>query len=369
MRVSVVLGTRPEIIKMTSIIKTLRSKKIQFEIVHTGQHYDKNLSDIFFKELNLQEPDYFLGVGSGTQAEQTATALVKLEKTFIKTNPDIVLVEGDTNTVLAGALAATKLGINVGHVEAGLRSYDIRMPEEYNRRLTDHISALLFAPTVFNAKTLKGENVWGKIFVTGNTVIDACLEYMPIAKKKSKILSKIRFNEFALATAHRAENVDNQKVLTNFVRIFTECTLPVVYPIHPRTIKRLKEFGLYRKLANNKNVQLLDPVGYFDFLLLMKYCSFILTDSGGIQEEASAPNIRKKVFILRRSTERPEAIKAGCAEVVGTKYVKAMKSIKRFIKNPVIPKSKSPFGDGKSGKRIVEIIEKSCYKPKTVFSI
>jgi len=359
MKISIVIGTRPEIIKMSSIIKELESgnNNIEHNIIHTEQHYDKNMNQIFFDELGLPQPDYCLNVGSGSQARQTANAMMKIEKVFLKTKPDIVLIEGDTNTVLAGALTAAKMGVKVGHVEAGLRSYDIRMPEEYNRRLTDHISNLLFAPTDFNEKTLKKEDVWGKIFVTGNTVIDACLEYLPVAKEKSKILDKIKFDEFVLATAHRAENVDNLNVLKNFVKIFTECPIPVVYPIHPRTVKRLKEFGLYEKLAGDKNIQLIEPVGYFDFLVLMKNCSFILTDSGGIQEEATAPNIRKKVFILRKSTERPEAVEAGYAEIVGTDVKNVLKRVNEFIKNPETPKVSSPFGDGNAGKKILDIVK------------
>jgi len=188
-------------------------------------------------------------------------------------------------------------------------------------------------------------------------VIDACLEYLPIAKEKSKILDKIKFDEFVLATAHRAENVDNLNVLKNFVKIFTECPLPVVYPIHPRTVKRLKEFGLYKNLADDKNVQLIQPVGYFDFLVLMKRCSFILTDSGGIQEEATAPNIRKKVFVLRKSTERPEAVETGYAEVVGTETKNVLNKIKEFVENSEIIKTPSPFGNGSASKKILNIIE------------
>ncbi len=359
MKVSIIVGTRPEIIKMSSIIKELESGKrdIDYDLVHTEQHYDRNLSGIFFDELGLPNPDYCLSIGSGTQAQQTANAMIKIENVFLKTEPDIVLVEGDTNTVLAGALAATKMGIKVGHVEAGLRSYDMRMPEEYNRRLTDHISAFLFAPTDFNAETLRKENVWGKTFVTGNTVIDACMEYLHVAEKKSKILNEIKFDEFILATAHRAENVDNPKVLADFVKIFTGCPLPIVYPIHPRTVKRLKEFELYEKLATHKNVQLIKPVGYFDFLVLMRNCSFILTDSGGIQEEATAPNIKKKVFVLRKSTERPEAVEAGYAEVVGTETKNVLNEIKEFVENPEILKTPSPFGDGSTSKKILDIIE------------
>jgi UDP-N-acetylglucosamine 2-epimerase (non-hydrolysing) len=356
MKLSIIVGTRPEIIKMSSIIKELTEREVPHEIIHTEQHYDSELSSIFFDELGIPRPNYSLKVGSGSQGVQTATALTELEKIFMKTSPELVLVEGDTNSVLASALAAVKLGIPVGHVEAGLRSYDLRMPEEHNRRLTDHLSSLLFAPTEYTADILKGENVWGDVFITGNTVIDACMAYMPVACKKSKILDKLNFDEYVLATAHRAENVDNRDVLGNIVDILIKSPLPVVYPLHPRTHCKLEEFGLYKKLANSDNVQLLDPVGYFDFLVLMKNCSFILTDSGGIQEEATAPAINKKVFVLRKSTERQEAVDADYVEVVGTDTEKVLKRINTFAKEPAVPDKSCPYGDGAAGKKIVDII-------------
>ncbi|HOO53391.1 MAG TPA: UDP-N-acetylglucosamine 2-epimerase (non-hydrolyzing) [Methanothrix sp.] len=359
MRVSLVLGTRPEIIKMTSIIKHLKSGRYSYDydVVHTEQHYDLNMSEKFFDEFGLPQPDYRLNVGSGTQAQQTANAMMKLEEVFLETSPDVVLVQGDTNTVLAGALSAAKLGIKVGHVEAGLRSQDLRMPEEHNRRLADHLSSFLFAPTEFNAKTLRGENVWGEISVTGNTAIDACMEYLPVAEEKSRILEDIEVEDFVLVTAHRSENVDDPKVLGNLFKIFTECPLPVVYPLHPRTKKKLKESGLYDRLVSHRNVQIIDPVGYFDFLVLMKSCSFIMTDSGGIQEEATAPNIRKKVFVLRYSTERPEAVEAGYAEVLGTDSERVLRRISKFIEYQNFSAQYCPFGEGKSGKTILTAIE------------
>jgi UDP-N-acetylglucosamine 2-epimerase (non-hydrolysing) len=278
---------------------------------------------------------------------------MRLEEAYLDGRPDVVLVEGDTNTVLAGALAGAKLGIKVGHVEAGLRSYDRRMPEEHNRRLTDHASDLLFAPTEHNAATLRREDVWGKIFVTGNTVIDACLEYLPLAERRSSILERINFDEFALATAHRAENVDDPKVLANIAGILMGSPLPVVYPVHPRTTKRLRDMGLYDRLVSHDNVQLIDPVGYFGFLLLMSRSSFIMTDSGGIQEEATAPNIRKKVFVLRENTERPEAVEAGYADVVGTNPGRVLEAIGAYLRHPENKFGPGPFGDGRSGLRIL----------------
>lgn len=354
--ISVVVGTRPEIIKMAPIILELKDREFEFRIVHTGQHYDLELSEVFFQELGLPPADKLLEVGSGSQAYQTATSLIGLEETFLEEKPGLILVEGDTNTVLAGALAGAKLGIDVGHVEAGLRSHDLRMPEEHNRRLTDHLSRLLFAPTERSASNLNKEAVWGEIFVTGNTVIDACVSYLPLASKKSTILDSVEYDEFALATAHRAENVDDPAVLRKIVKILTNCPVPVVYPLHPRTKNRLREQSLFEDLSGSKNVQITPPVGYFDFLVLMKNCRFILTDSGGIQEEATAPNIRKKVFVLRLSTERPEAVEAGFSEVVGLEPHSVLESIGSHLKKDE-ELGESPYGIGESGKGIVDILD------------
>lgn len=355
--ISVVVGTRPEIIKMAPIILELKRRNINFRIVHTGQHYDLELSQVFFEELGLPHPDHLLEVGSGTQAHQTATALIRLEEVFMEQEPDLVLVEGDTNTVLAGALAAAKLEIDVGHVEAGLRSRDLRMPEEHNRRLTDHVSKHLFAPTEWSASNLKSEGVWGDVHVVGNTVIDACIRYLPLATQKSEVLERLEFEQFALATAHRAENVDDPAVLKNIVQILVDCPAPVVYPLHPRTEKMLKEQEMWEELSGSGNVQIIPPVGYFDFLVLMKNCSFILTDSGGIQEEATAPNLMKKVFVLRLSTERPEAVETGHAEVVGLEPGRVLESVRAFLESKEMRMGESPYGTGNSGRKIVDILE------------
>ena len=272
--------------------------------------------------------------------------MVQMDKLLQKIEPAVVLVEGDTNTVLAAGLAANKRGIAVGHVEAGLRSFDLRMPEEHNRRLTDHLSTYLFAPTETAKAHLEDEKVWGEIFVTGNTVIDAVNEHLPLAQRKSDILKQIRFEKFVLATAHRAENVDDIEVLKNFVGAFAESPLPVVYPMHPRTKKRLKQNGLYAQVKKLRNVQILPPLGYLDFLVLMKKSELILTDSGGIQEEATAPAIRKPVLVMRLSTERPEAVEAGFAKIVGTKKQNIISALREALENRSELPERSPFGDG-----------------------
>jgi UDP-N-acetylglucosamine 2-epimerase (non-hydrolysing) len=355
---SIVVGTRPEIVKMAPIILEFENNKVDYEIVHTGQHYNFNLSELFFKELELPRPHHFLNVGSGSQASQTAKALIGLEDVFLKSGPEMVLVEGDTNSVLAGALAAAKLGLHVGHVESGLRSHDWRMPEEHNRILTDHVSSHLFAPTEHSARNLSAEGVTGKVYITGNTVIDSCLKYLPIALERSKVMDGIKFDDFALVPAHRAENVDDRTVLSDFLKVFMECPLPIVYPMHPRTMARFKEFGLFERLNDSPNIQVLEPVGYLDFLVLMSRCAFLITDSGGIQEEVTAPNIKKKAFVLRISTDRPESVESGHVEVLGVKHENAIGRIREYVENPGNPPDSLPYGKGDAAKKIVELIVK-----------
>jgi UDP-N-acetylglucosamine 2-epimerase (non-hydrolysing) len=356
-RVMIVVGTRPEIIKMAPLIRALRRNNVPSTFVHCGQHYDYNMSQQFIEELELPEPDYGYKLKSFSQGAQTARIIIRMEQLLMTTPSSLILVEGDTNGVLATALAAIKLKIPIGHVEAGLRSHDLRMPEEHNRRLTDHISSYLFAPTETAERNLKKENAWGKIYLTGNTVIDAVIQHLPIAEKKSEILKNLDFKRFALATAHRAENVDDLHVLKNFMKVFAEAPIPVVYPMHPRTKKRLQQDGIYDKIMKSKNVQILPPLGYLDFLVLMKNCEIILTDSGGIQEEATAPCIRKPVLVMRLSTERPEAVSAGFAQVVGTEKELILEKMKTTMERPRTLQKKSPYGDGNAAGRILRIIK------------
>lgn len=353
----VVTGTRPEIIKMAPVIRALQAEGLPFVFVHCGQHYDYNMAQQFIENLELPAPDYSLKIDSSSPGAQTADIMKQFDIVLSEVEPSLVLVQGDTNTVLAASLAANKRMIKAGHVEAGLRSYDLRMPEEHNRRLTDHISDFLFAPTPRAKANLEKESVWGKICVTGNTVIDAVDQHLPMAEKKSAVLEQVPFEEFAVATAHRAENVDDLKVLKTFMEVFAESPLPIVYPMHPRTKKRLQESGLYDKVLGMKNVLVLPPLGYLDFLTLMRRSSVIITDSGGIQEEATAPGIRKPVLVMRLSTERPEAVEAGFAKVVGTdkkQILFALNGFESWSKLPTV----SPFGDGTAAKKTVEIIKK-----------
>ncbi|MGQ9587247.1 MAG: non-hydrolyzing UDP-N-acetylglucosamine 2-epimerase [Thermoplasmata archaeon] len=358
MLVSVVVGTRPEIIKMAPVYFALKKAKLGPKLVHSGQHYDYEMSEVFFKELELPVPDVFLGVGSGMPGEQTGSAIIKFEREFKDSKPDCILVEGDTNTVLAGAIAGMKMHIAVGHVEAGLRSYDLRMPEELNRRLTDHASDYLFAPTADSVRILKGEGVWGKIFRTGNTVIDATKRYLPKAMKDSRILWEVPWKNYALVTLHRAENVDDPEVLGHMVKVLTDCPLPVVLPLHPRTDLRLRECNLKDKVERSRNIRILPPAGYLDMLVLMKNSNFIITDSGGIQEEASSPAIKRRVFVVRRSTERPEAVRAGYCKVVGTNSKRILSELRRFVEDPKVRFGPCPYGNGDAGERIASILRR-----------
>ena len=256
---------------------------------------------------------------------------------------------------MAAAITSIKCGIPISHVEAGLRSYDWRMPEEHNRIAVDHVSELLFAPTKQTATILKNEHVHGTIHVTGNTSIDAVSEFIKKAEKKSKL--NIDY-DFILTTIHRGENVDNKKTLQSIISGLLNSKGSFVFPIHPRTVNRLKEFGLYEKIKASNKIKLISSVGYFDMLYLMKKCTFILTDSGGIQEEATSPLISKKVIIARKSTDRQEAVDAGLAEIIGTNSKKISQSINKTLDNPSLISKKTPYGNGTSSNQIIEILKK-----------
>ncbi len=353
-----VLGTRPEIVKMFPIIKEARKKEIETFVLHTGQHYSKNMSNSFFEDVGLESPDVNLAIGSGSHSEQTAKAMIGIEKELTKQKPDAVIVQGDTNAVLSAAIVAAKMNIPVGHVEAGLRSYDYRMPEEHNRRLTDHASKFLFAPTITSEKILKAENVWGEIFVTGNTVIDALEDRIPVARKKKSIADSLDLEEFALLTLHRAENVDNEETLSGLIDGIISLDTDVIFPAHPRTVSRLEQFKLMDKIKNNSRIRIIEPVGYLDFLSLLDKCKFVMTDSGGIQEEVTAPSLNKKAFSLRTSTERPEAIESGHVVLVGVSPSEFPIVITEEINKGLTGKRPCPYGSGDASKKIVEILMK-----------
>ena len=358
MKIAYVFGTRPEIIKLAPIIKKTTSKNSS--LIFTGQHYDFDMSLRFIEDLGLRSPDFKMKLtklqnNKSDRATQTGEIILKLAKILSEINPDSVVVQGDTNTVLAAAITSIKYGIPISHVEAGLRSYDWRMPEEHNRIAVDHISELLFAPTKQTAIILKNEHVRGNIHVTGNTSIDAVSEYIKKAEKNSKLNID---HDFILTTIHRGENVDNKKTLQSIISGLLNSKGSFLFPIHPRTVNRLKEFGLYEKIHNSKKIELIPSLGYFDMLYLMKKCTFILTDSGGIQEEATSPLISKKVLIARKSTDRQEAVDAGLAEIIGTNSIKISQSINKTLDNPSLISKKTPYGNGTSSNQIIQILKK-----------
>ena len=355
MKIAVILGTRPEIIKLAPVIKELERRNAEFFTLHTGQHYSYDLDRVLFEQLKLPQAKYNLEVGSGSHAEQTGKALIGVEKVLREETPDVILVEGDTNSVLAGALAATKLHIGVGHVEAGLRSYDRQMPEEINRTLTDHCSDYLFAPTENAKAILLGEGIpQDRIFVTGNTIVDAVHQNLAIAKERGNALDALNLKpkEYFLVTLHRQENVDNRDRFTSILeglgKLAAEFHLPVIYPIHPRSRKRMSESDL-----EPRNLTLIDPLDFLGFLQLSSNARLVLTDSGGVQEEACILSV--PCVTLRDNTERPETLEVGANILAGASPDRILECSHAMLarKNDW----ENPFGDGKAAERIVDILE------------
>ncbi|WOX58352.1 non-hydrolyzing UDP-N-acetylglucosamine 2-epimerase [Methanoculleus receptaculi] len=354
MSVAIILGTRPEIIKMSPIIREYERRGDDYFILHTGQHYSYSMDRIFFEQLRLPDARYNLNVGSGLQGEQTGKMLGQIERVLIDEKPHAVLVQGDTNTVLAGALAAVKLHIPVGHVEAGLRSNDRRMPEEINRITADHVSDYLFAPTGESQRNLRNEGISKeKIFVCGNTVVDALFQNLSISEEAIDPLKElgVRSGGYFLVTAHRQENVDDpgklSDILEGLERVATEYAMPVIYPMHPRTKKMMEQFRLQAG-----PVRCIEPLDYLSFLQMEKHAGLILTDSGGVQEEACI--LRVPCATLRENTERPETVAAGANILVGTDPGTIMEGVRIMMERERV--WQNPYGDGTAGRKIVEIV-------------
>jgi UDP-N-acetylglucosamine 2-epimerase (non-hydrolysing) len=360
-KVAVVMGTRPGIIKMAPLVKELTKRQIENFIIHTRQHYSENMELQFFRELELPNP---LGVNQNmesykTHAEQTAEMMRGVERILLEKRPRVVLVCGDANTNLAAGIAARKLGIVVGHVESGLRSHDWSMPEEHNRIMLDHICELLFAPTEDACQNLIKDNVRGQIYLTGNTIVDSTFQNLKLAKGKVNVLEENGLDKgnFFLLTCHREENVDNKKRLANIlegmIRVTGETGIPIVFPAHPRTQKRLEEFGLIEKISPVPSIRLIKPLGYFEFLILMKNAAVVLTDSGGVQEECCI--LSTPCVTLRDNTERVETVTVGCNIIAGTDPDKVWNGVSRMIN--IQRDWKNPFGDGLAAVRIVNVVE------------
>jgi UDP-N-acetylglucosamine 2-epimerase (non-hydrolysing) len=355
MKILSVVGARPNFIKMSSVIKEIERRKHHHILVHTGQHYDWEMSGIFMKDLDLPKM-INLRVGSGTHGYQTGKMLIQLEKIMMKEKPDAVLVPGDVNTTLAGALAATKLKIPLGHIEAGLRSYDREMPEEINRVLTDHCSDYLFCPTKTAVENLEKEGISkDRIFLVGDTMFDIFLQNMERALKKSSIHEEYNIdNDYFLLTIHRAENTDIKSRLKNIISAIISLQEQIIFPAHPRTVKRLREFGLLRGLKKANNVKLIKPIGYFDFLKLISQAKLVMTDSGGVQKEAFFLKI--PCITLRDNTEWVETIEYGGNTLAGANKDKIINAVYR-LNNFCLRQNVSLFGDGKAGRRIIDLLE------------
>ncbi len=360
MKICIVLGTRPEIIKMASLIRECERRKLDFFILHTGQHYSKELDEQIFDDLELPKSRYNLGVGGQPYRKQVGIMIKEISKILEKEKPDVVIVQGDTISVLAGTLAAKKFNIKVAHHEAGLRSHDITMLEETNRIITDHVSDFLFAPTPDALKNLHQEGREpDKIFLTGNTIVDTVNQNLEIANKKSDALRKLKIepNEYILATIHRAENVDKDDKLRNILEglkmVQTNLNLPLIFPIHPRTKNKIKEFNIELP----ENLTLIDPLGFLEFLQLEANAKVALTDSGGVQEECFI--LKVPCITVRENTERPETIEYKANILAGTEPKKILECTLHMIANyPKLNNWENPFGDGNAAKRIMEILTK-----------
>ncbi|HOI30216.1 MAG TPA: UDP-N-acetylglucosamine 2-epimerase (non-hydrolyzing) [Melioribacteraceae bacterium] len=363
MKIISVVGARPNFMKIAPIHKafsdfSLQSSDINLQhlICHTGQHYDDNMSKVFFQDLNLPQPNYYLGVGSGTHAEQTAKIIIEFEKVLLSEKPDLVIVVGDVNSTIACSLTAVKFSIKVAHVEAGLRSFDRNMPEEINRILTDQISDYLFVTEKSGLENLKKEGIYNsKIFFVGNTMIDTLIYYLPKAEE-SKIIDEFGLikNNYVLATLHRPGNVDEKVELIELISLLNKIAdrRKIIFPIHPRTKNNLVKFGLMNMI--HPNINLTDPVGYIDFISLIKNAELIITDSGGIQEESTYLGVQ--CITLRNSTERPITVEVGTNQLLGNDLNKALAAASDVLSGKIKKGSIPELWDGHAAKRIVKIL-------------
>lgn len=345
MKIVSIIGARPQFIKAAVVSKEIIKRDgIEEVLVHTGQHYDENMSKVFFDELEIPKPDYNLGVGSASHAVQTGEMLIKIEKVLMDEKPDWVLVYGDTNSTIAGALAATKLHIKIAHVEAGLRSFNKLMPEEINRITTDRISDLLLVPSQNALTLLEKEGLAENSLFVGDVMFDSILFYQKMAEEKSSLQNITDENDFYLATVHRAENTDDKERLQNIFSAFSEMDKPVILPLHPRTRSKLD------KIEYNDNVKIIEPVSYLEMILLLKNSSKVLTDSGGLQKEAYF--MQKPCITLRDETEWIETLNGNWNFIVGTDKDLILEK----ISVDTFDEQGEYYGDGKAGEKIVNAL-------------
>jgi len=353
-RIVTIIGTRPEIIKMAPVVKALDGLDHEHVLVHSGQHYDLMMDRIFFRDMDLREPDHQFELKGQEPHVQVATTMRQVAP--VVKEADLVITHGDTNTTVAGALLANKLGRPLAHVEAGIRSFDKTMPEEINRIIADQLSNLLFAPTPVSRENLRRENVTDGVHVVGNSVIDALVQNIAIAEKRSDVLSRLGLSSggYLLLTFHRAENVDVKerlaRALVAFEAAAREARLPIVFPIHPRTAKRLREFGLEKRAAGATSLRRIEPTGYLDMLMLERSAALMMTDSGGLQEESCF--FRVPCVTLRENTERPETLEIGSNVLAGTDPERVRDAVRRQL--DAKREWPNPYGDGTTGKQIAQ---------------
>jgi UDP-GlcNAc3NAcA epimerase len=351
-----IVGTRPQIIKSTPVIKEAIKQGLDIKIIHTGQHYDPSLSKIFFEELSPPEPFANLNVGSGSHIYQTAEIMLRLEKLLVEEKPSLVVVPGDTNSALAGAITSIKMGFQLTHLESGARSYDMKMAEEINRRLIDHCAQTLFAPTINCKMNLEQESVTGKIYMVGDTMYDVFVNFSGKADK-SDITHKLDLtnNEYAILTTHRAENVDDPSKLKKMLQAIQTLEIPIIFPAHPRTKQRLKENGIS---LDNTNIRIIDPVGYIEMLSLLKHAKIAITDSGGLQKEAFWS--KTPCITIRDRTEWTETVDLGVnfiTDIDPTRITQALKQIQNNYSEIKAMFTVNPFGDGKASEKIVKVLK------------
>jgi UDP-N-acetylglucosamine 2-epimerase (non-hydrolysing) len=354
-----IVGARPNFIKIAPIMAAYAGSSIQPLLVHTGQHYDRKMSDSFFTDLGIPEPDINLGVGSGTHAQQTAAVMTAFEPVVLEHKPDAVLVVGDVNSTVACGLVAVKLGVKLIHVEAGLRSFDRTMPEEINRIVTDSISDLLFCTEQSGVDQLRREGITdGKVHLVGNVMIDTLLRNRQRAES-SRILDELKLEprRYALLTLHRPSNVDDHKIFGGLLDALQviQRELPIVFPIHPRTRKILQTSPLGSRVDAMKNLRMIDPAGYLDFMKLTASAKIVLTDSGGIQEETTILHV--PCLTLRENTERPITIECGSNQLVGTNPANILRAFRSVMDGSARTPQTPPLWDGKAANRIVNVLQ------------
>jgi UDP-N-acetylglucosamine 2-epimerase (non-hydrolysing) len=360
MKILHVVGARPNFMKVAPVIKALRGKNgVRQMLVHTGQHYDINMSDIFFTQLSIPTPDINLEVGSGTHAMQTAQIMTRIETVLLESNPDVVLVYGDVNSTLAAAIVCAKLLIPVGHVEAGLRSFDRSMPEEINRLLTDQVADLLFTPSLDGNENLIREGIASeKIHFVGNVMIDTLLNLLKEAELKWPHLRStlnIKDNQYVLVTLHRPSNVDETAMLEKIMVALEDLSnnIHIIFPIHPRTRARIAASSLH--VTKHRQFQMIDPVGYLDFVCLQQKARLVITDSGGIQEETTFLGV--PCLTMRENTERPVTVSIGTNILVGQDMVRLRSEVDHILAGKAKRKAVPPLWDGKASERIADIIK------------